>query len=272
MTAGILARALGYAAAGWPVFPCKPGSKEPDTPHGFKDATTDPARIRAWWQARPDRNVAIATGAPGPDVLDVDKRPGGNGFAALNRLIRAGLVTGALAMVRTRSGGLHLYFTGTAQPCGKLPRHYLDFKAAGGYVLAPPSFVEADGNGPAGFYELVEQRDATGRPDWQALCRLLDPPQPQPPRRAAVTAHPSRRFAGVISHLSGLKDGDRRWRQLHWAACRAGELIAAGYLGEDEARAALMEAARANGYIADHGEREALRKISRGLRMAGVSR
>ena len=37
-----LARALAYARHGWPVFPCQPGRKEPDTPHGFKDATTDP--------------------------------------------------------------------------------------------------------------------------------------------------------------------------------------------------------------------------------------
>ena len=30
-----------------------PASKAPDTPHGFKDATTDPAVIRAWWSASP---------------------------------------------------------------------------------------------------------------------------------------------------------------------------------------------------------------------------
>ena len=77
-----MARALAYARRGWPVFPCQPGRKEPDTPHGFKDATTDPGRITAWWTAVPGRNVAIATGAPGPDVLDVDVRPGGSGYPA----------------------------------------------------------------------------------------------------------------------------------------------------------------------------------------------
>src|ERR1022692_3212452 len=44
--------AAGYIAVGWPVFPCKPGSKEPDTAHGFKDASTDPDVISAWWRAR----------------------------------------------------------------------------------------------------------------------------------------------------------------------------------------------------------------------------
>jgi hypothetical protein len=76
----------------------------------------------------------------------------------------------------------------------------------------------------------------------------------------------------VLAHLSALEDGDRRWRQLHWAACRAGELIAAGKLGEEEARAALIEASRVNGYITDHGERDALRKIERGLAAAGADR
>jgi len=43
-----------------PFVPCKPGSKEPATRHGFKDATTDPSQIRAWWTQNPDCNLAIA--------------------------------------------------------------------------------------------------------------------------------------------------------------------------------------------------------------------
>jgi len=46
-TRELLEAALGYARRGWPVFPCKP-DKAPYTPHGFKDATTDPAAIRQW--------------------------------------------------------------------------------------------------------------------------------------------------------------------------------------------------------------------------------
>lgn len=195
--------ALRYAAAGYPVFPCRSGGKGPAIPsahpegdplrgictgecgrdgHGFHDATTDPDRIRGWWHRWPTANVAIRTGAPGPDVLDVDVKPDGNGFAALNRLIRAGLATGARALVRTRSGGLHIHYAGTAQPCGSLPRHHLDFKAAGGYVLVPPSFVDADTKGPAGRYVLLDHQAGAATFDWSAAKAVLDPPR-RPPTR-----------------------------------------------------------------------------------------
>jgi hypothetical protein len=262
-------QALAYAQRGWPVFPCWPGQKNPMTDHGFKDATTDPARIRAWWAAQPDANVAIATGAPGPDVLDVDVRPEGNGFAAYNRLKRAGLLYGASALVRTRAGGLHAYYAGTAQTCGKLPRHFLDFKAAGGYVIAPPSFVEADDRGPAGFYELLGHRPERARINWQAAKRLLDPPQARQPRFVQPRRHSNgnaESFDGVIRYLSGLKDGDQRWKQLYWGACTAARMVAAGKLDKPAARKALMAAAQANGFTDDHGEKQAICKIDRGLR------
>jgi hypothetical protein len=176
--------ALRYANTGWPVFPCRPdGTPPPDwkaplTEHGFLDATTDPAAIRTWWARWPHANVGIATGTPGPDVLDVDVKPDGNGFAALNRLKRAGLLAGAAALVRTRSGGLHVYFAGTAQGCHALPRHHLDFKSRGGYVLAPPSVV---GGKP---YELLDHRAGIAALDWPKVAAALDPPQTSPRPRS----------------------------------------------------------------------------------------
>src|SRR5262249_47277285 len=102
LTTGTVDRALAYAGYGWPVFPCQPGSKEPATRHGFRDATTDPDQIHWWWRRHPDANVAIGTGSPGPDVLDVDQHgQAGSGFAALNRLRRSGLIEGYRAIVRT---------------------------------------------------------------------------------------------------------------------------------------------------------------------------
>ena len=142
MTRARLWQALAYADRGWPVFPCQAGHKTPATRHGYRDATTDPEQIAAWFSRNPRWNVAIATGEPGPDVLDVDEHgPAGNGYAAFARLSRAGLLDGAAAYVRTPSGGLHAYFRGSAQRNGHLPAHHLDFRSRGGYVLAPPSQV-----------------------------------------------------------------------------------------------------------------------------------
>jgi len=231
--ARVLAAALAYAAAGWPVFPARPGGKAPLTAHGFKDASTAPVVIRAWWDRWSDANVALATGQPGPDVLDVDQREDGGGWAALNRLKRAGLLAGAGALVSTPGGGLHVYFAGTAQRCGALPRHHLDFKAGGGYVLAPPSAV----GGRA--YQLLGHRPGTAALDWQAARRLLEPSPA--PRRRAGRASPARLAAWV----GQLPEGDRN-AGLYWAACRAAEsgqdpgplVVAAVAAGLPEAEAA----------------------------------
>ncbi|MDA8323385.1 MAG: bifunctional DNA primase/polymerase [Actinomycetota bacterium] len=226
-------RALAYASCGWPVFPCQPGSKQPATRHGFLDATTDPDRIRWWWRRDPGANLAIATGTPGPDVLDVDQHgAAGSGYAALNRLARAGLIRDAGAVVATPHGGLHLYYAGTDQGCGKLPAQHLDYRSRGGYVLAPPSQV--DGRP----YRVVRHQPQAGPFEWDAAVRLLDPAR-QPGPRPAI-----REAGGDLSHLAGwvarLTEGNRN-DGLFWAACRAAEA------GDDTTLESLAEAAREAG-------------------------
>jgi len=219
-----LAAALRYARANWPVFPCIPGEKVPATKHGFLDATTDEDKIAWWWRRDPQRNVAIATGRPGPDVLDVDVRADGDGFTALSRLRRDGLLDGAGAYVRTPSGGLHVYFTGSVQGNGRLPAYHLDFRSLGGYIVAPPS--QAHGK----RYELVSHREAQlaegqlaggqGGLDWAAVIRLLEP---RPERSfsgaaGARSADPSR----LAKWVARLAEGNRN-DGLFWAASRAFE-------------------------------------------------
>jgi hypothetical protein len=208
-----LRQALAYARRGWPVFPCLEGQKVPATRHGYKDATTDLEQITGWFGRNPGRNVAIATGAPGPDVLDVDVHgPAGNGYAALGRLHCAGLLEDAYGYVRTPSGGLHIYFTGTAQRCGHLTGHHVDFRSAGGYVLAPPSQVDGHPYLPWG----TPGRDGTL--SWENACRAL----PAPPQRQQPQPRPGQdRDLGTLARwLARQREGNRN-AGLYWAANRA---------------------------------------------------
>jgi hypothetical protein len=109
--------ALGYAAMGYPVFPCRPGAKQPAAPHGCLDATRDADRIQRWWAANPAANVAIAT--DGLAVIDVD--PAGRdwpGDAARREAIREL----APPVQRTPRGGFHLFLSFRRENSGDAPR------------------------------------------------------------------------------------------------------------------------------------------------------
>lgn len=248
MSNELLDAALRLAAAGWPVFPCKPNAKVPATEHGFKDATTDPATIRRWWTRMPLANLAVATGVPAVDVLDVDVKAGPDGRTALQQLRNAGIAAGELGTVRTPSGGLHLYYRGTRQGNGSIARHGIDFRGLGGYVLVPPSVVDGKP------YELLQWRPgARGRAiDWQAVRTLLDPPRQ---RTSPNIPTPGGGIDGLVRWLAGRPEGARN-SGLYWASCRAVEeghaaelellvdaAILAG-LSEAEARRTVRSAAR----------------------------
>jgi len=179
----LLIRALAFAGAGIPVFPCVPGGKAPLTSNGFHGATTDPDTITGWWRWRPEANIATPTGATTFDVLDVDVHPGGTGYPAYHKAKQAGLLDGWIRAVRTPSGGLHLHYPGTDQRNGTLPGHHLDFRSTGGYVLLPPSLGQCKAYSRR--YELLEVRPVPGRPP-RLGCR----------RRSAAAADPAPGAAG----------------------------------------------------------------------------
>ncbi len=213
MTGSPLHQALAFAGRGWPVLPCQPGQKTPATRHGVHDATTDPAQITGWFTRRADWNLAIATGAPGPDVLDVDEHgDAGNGYAAFGQLCRAGLTDGAAAYVRTPSGGLHVYFRGSDQHNGHLPAHHLDFRSQGGYVLTPPSQI--DGRP----YQLVRALRGRGGLDWDAVLAHLQPERQ--PRSSRQPRPRTQDLSGLARWVASQAEGNRN-AGLFWAANRA---------------------------------------------------
>jgi Bifunctional DNA primase/polymerase, N-terminal len=142
--------ALGYASRGLPVLPCTTPSPTTATsrpspaassyrirrrglgarvriqaaasqaplgalvPHGVKDATTNRARILAWWTRHPHANIGLATGHAF-DVLDIDGPTGEDAvrtLAAEHRLHSSG------PLVRTGGGGWH-FCEGEQGRCAK---------------------------------------------------------------------------------------------------------------------------------------------------------
>jgi hypothetical protein len=232
MTAATLRQALAYARRGWPVFPCLPGQKLPATRHGYRDATTDERQITTWFGRGSGWNLAIATGAPGPDVLDVDQHgPAGNGFAALARLHDAGLLDEASSWVRTPSSGLHAYFAGSEQRNGHLPGCHLDFRSAGGYVLAPPSAVSGKP------YQLLREPGGRGGLNWDTVTQLLQPPQRhQRSRQPQASGHD---LDDLARWVAAQPEGNRN-AGLFWAANRALETDPAADLSPLAAAARLV--------------------------------
>lgn len=156
-----------YASWGWPVFPLLPLSrareiaqesgdpfdkvaKRPATKNGVLNASTDVARITAWWTRHPDSNVALATGHLF-DVVDIDPRNGGT--ETYQRLLEmenpktnTGPIPDVHGKVTTASGGLHLYIEPTgggnfATTPSRPALQGIDFRGKGGYVVAPPSWL-----------------------------------------------------------------------------------------------------------------------------------
>lgn len=142
-----LSCALGLAKRGLPVFPAGP-DKRPLVKDWQARATADPGAIRRWWRRWPDAMPALPMGRrSGLAVLDVDRKNGKDGMAALRKL---GHDPAALSPVTiaTPSGGLHAYFRwpeGMGNSPAGMPAG-VDVRAAGGYVIAPGA------RGPKGRY------------------------------------------------------------------------------------------------------------------------
>jgi hypothetical protein len=214
----LLAAALAWAARGVAALPVRPNSKSPLTANGLHDATTDVGMLRRWWTRWPDANVAIATGHPGLDVLDVDVRGSKSGWPALRKLRDAGILPPGAPLVRTPSQGVHVHFIGTRQRNGALHDQHLDFRSVGGYVLVPPSTVTTDTY--TGTYRWERRTAPSAILDWQAATAILRPlpptggPAPRPPRRRDWDVHT------LAAAVERTPIGNRN-NMLFWAFCEA---------------------------------------------------
>lgn len=184
----LLRAARHYARKGLPVLPlhtvdgrgictcgkvqCESPGKHPDpefAPQGVHSASTEDTDVLRWWTRKPDRNVGVATGG---DLFVLDVDPRSNGDWSLDRLEEehAELET---VTVETGSGGWHYWFRGEV-PARNGVFEGIDVKAAGGYVVAPPS-RHATGR----KYRLREGSPKNPRPAPAWLVDLLAPRERQ---------------------------------------------------------------------------------------------
>jgi hypothetical protein len=222
-------------------------------PHGLREATTNRARVLAWWTRYPQANIGLATGHRF-DVLDVDGPEG-------EQAIRAFAATHGLAssgpLVRTGGGGWHYCLAptglGNVHPAGLA---HVDWRGRGGYVVAPPSrhhsglvyeFVPGRGldaplvQVPAALMERLQQRQAD-RPAAPVVSLPL----------AGGAAHPYARaaLAEELARVAAAPVGERNSRL--WEAGRnLYNLVAGGALEERQVHKSLLEAADRCGLLAE---------------------
>ncbi len=191
--------AMAQAAHGIAVIPVeiveRPGKglvKKPCITKWKKKATTDLDQIERWWRRLPHALPGIPTGSVSDiAVLDIDKKDGKDGFAALKKL---GLDPSSLsyATVRTPTGGLHLYFHNAKGLLCSVGQEKdglagVDVRAENGFVVSPGAI------GPKGEYrfekgDLDTLTPYVGLPNWPEAV----PMQPRERKAEASTkAEPS---------------------------------------------------------------------------------
>jgi hypothetical protein len=238
-------------------------------PHGVKDATTNRARVLAWWTQQPQANIGLATGHAF-DVLDVDGPIGAQAlgtFAAKHALHSSG------PLVRT-GGGWHFYTAPTG--LGNVhPRdlEQVDWRGRGGYVVAPPS------------------RHASGHPYQWIAGRDLDTPLTEVPAplRERLQHPMDRSTVPIVSLPVGDRPGPRygqvaladelarvatapkgqRNQQLWEATRNLYNLVAAGALDQREVDQGLLQAAERCGLLAEE-PRQTRRTLASG-RQVGLA-
>jgi len=161
--------ALDYAAKNkWHVFPVHPApNKRPLCEHGFKDATTDPDRIKAMFKDNPDAQIGVACGASGIVMVDLDEKERISGRASLDQIGIDAATACNLIMQSQTPGAQQLFFSDKDQEfrrqCGVLPG--VDILGDGGYTIVP----SPSSPGRAWIVgDPFDEDDLEAAPDWVA--------------------------------------------------------------------------------------------------------
>lgn len=128
-----------YAKSGLRVFPLWRGKKIPMTPSGWKDSSSDPEIVTAWWSGRPDSGIGIEI-PKDIVVVDTDGEEGRQVLLDLKMLLPH-----TLEALSGRAGGEHYWYrlkttkTEVGRKINVFPK--VDV-LVNGFVVAPPSVHE----------------------------------------------------------------------------------------------------------------------------------
>lgn len=264
-TTTMLDAALEYAARGYAVFPCSPGTKIPFAgTAGSKEATTDEARIREWWARAPTANIGLATGTKsGLYVIDID---------AESDPIMVKLPMTWTA--RTRGGGWHYVYRlppgvvlknttkdSEAHPNPRSLGRTVDSRGEGGYILVWPSVVDGKP------YSWANDIDPAELPAW-VVERVTPKQETQAMTTRATFEMVSTSWAAKAvdeecAVVATTPKGSRHTALVR-ASFKIGQIVAGGHLSRGAAQAELENAIA--GYSLSPGERRhALKTINQCL-------
>ena len=239
--------ALTYASHGMNVFPIS-AAKDPLVRWRRGDesqrATTDPARIEAWWAEWPHTDCGWALLA---DVLvaDVDRKDGRDGYADFKRIFGLDPRDVETPIATSPSGGLHLFHRAARayKNAVAIDGTGLDTRSEGGLVLLP-----LPNNGRAWLKPLIGA-ELMPAPDW--FDRVLrdfpgEPPRSPQPLSCDPWALQQGRTAleracnRIVTAPCGSQEST-----LNTECYSIGGMIGRGDIDYEEAHAALFAAAQA---------------------------
>jgi hypothetical protein len=251
-SAKILHQALTLALKGIPVFPCRADNKAPLTPHGFKDATTDPDLITAWWSRWPDALVGVPTGINFV-ALDVDC---GKQVEAMKWYGRANLPLTRTHI--TRNNGRHLLFKPDVRVGNSVSKicRGVDTRGLGGYIIW----------WPATGLQLLHGETFAEMPEW-IIGALAPPPPivPHSPRKVKTSAQARAKLNGIIRTIAGASEGERN-SFAYWGARRLAEMVSQSLISSDDALDIATEAASRAGLSYKEARRTAQSALDSHLR------
>ena len=247
------------AGAHRPGLPCDGTRGKHPCGRWSRDSTSSPEVIRAAL-SHGLRNLGIDCGKSGLLVVDEDRPGAFESYAA-----SAGHVVPVTFTVTTGKGR-HVYFR---QPpgvllgngTGALSGRGMDVRGNGGFVVGPDSVHHAG----VRYTPVDAAAPVVSAPDWLAGA-LITPPATAPGHPGLrLHGSPDARLRGLVATVLDARVGERN-NLLHWASCRAAEMMVAGQLDRDAAVDVLARAGEAVGL----GAGEVQATIASALRHAAL--